>query len=352
VLSSSEIDKELRILVLEDSAADAELAARELRRGGIEFSSRRVETIEEFLRELEEFQPTLILSDFSLPSFDGMAALAIAQEQCPEVPFIFVSGTIGEERAIESLKRGATDYVLKDRPTRLVPAVRRALQEVKERAGRKRAEEELRLSYQRLRRMLEGTAQALAVTTEKRDPYTAGHQQRVARLARALAEELKLPPSQVEGIHMAGLIHDIGKIAVPAEILSKPGKISEAEFAIIQIHPQVGYDIVKGIDFPWPVAQIILQHHEVLDGSGYPAGLRDAEILMEARILAVADLVEAMSSHRPYRPAWGVAVSLEEISRYKGTRYDPQVVDACWGLFYNKGFTLDEDSKPRESLLP
>ena len=335
------MERELRILILEDSADDAQLAVRELRRGGIEFSLRRVETREQFLKELQESQPALILSDCNLPSFDGMAALAIAQEQCPEVPFIFVSGTIGEERAIESLKRGATDYVLKDTLTRLVPAVRRALQEVKERAERRRAEEELRVSYERLRRMLQEIAQALAITTEKRDPYTAGHQQRVARLARAIAEELELPPSQVEGIHMAGLIHDIGKIAVPAEILSKPGKISEAEFNIVKIHPQVGYDIVKGIDFPWPVGQTILQHHEVLDGSGYPVGLRDMEILLEARIMTVADIVEAMSTHRPYRPARGTAVALTELTQYKGTLYDSQVVDTCWNLFYGKGFTLE-----------
>jgi putative nucleotidyltransferase with HDIG domain len=300
-----------------------------------------VETKEQFLKELREFQPALILSDCNLPSFDGMVVLAIAQEQCPEVPFIFVSGTIGEERAIESFKRGATDYVLKDRRTRLVPAVRRALQEVKERAERRRAEEELRVSYERLRRMLEEIAQALAITTEKRDPYTAGHQQRVSRLARAIAEELELPPSQVEGIHMAGLVHDIGKIAVPAEILSKPGKISEAEFNIVKVHPQVGYDIVKGIEFPWPLAQVILQHHEMLNGSGYPQGLREGEILLEARILAVSDMVEAMSTHRPYRPARGTAMALTELMQQKAILYDPAVVDACWNLFYGKGFTLE-----------
>jgi len=335
------MDQDLRILILEDIADDAELIKRELHKGGIAFSSQWVDMKEHFLRELKAFAPQLILSDYNLPSFDGMSALALAREHCPEVPFIFVSGTIGEEKAIETLKSGATDYVLKNRLSRLVPAVHRALQEVRERAQRRNAEEELRLSHQRLQHMLEGTAQALAAVTEERDPYTAGHQQRVARLACAIGEEMGLPESQIEGIRMAGLIHDIGKIAVPAEILSKPGKISEAEFNIIRTHPQVGYEIVKGIEFPWPVGQAILQHHEMLDGSGYPAGLKGLEILLEARILAAADLVEAMSSHRPYRPARGTAISLEELVHQKGTLYDPRVVDACWELFYGKGFALE-----------
>ena len=173
-----------------------------------------------------------------------------------------------------------------------------------------------------------------------RDPYTAGHQRRVARLATAIAAEMGLEESRVQGLHMAGVVHDIGKIHVPAEILSSPAKLSNAEFEIIKTHPQTGYEILKGIDFPWPVAEIVWQHHEKLDGSGYPRGLKDEEILLEARILTVADVVEAMASHRPYRPGFGIFPSLQEISRNKGKLYDEQVVEACQRLFMEKGFEL------------
>jgi len=191
---------------------------------------------------------------------------------------------------------------------------------------RKRAEEELQRSLGKLQSAFEGVVQAMGMAMEMKDLYTSGHQQRVAQLACALAEELGLSEHRIEGLRVAGLLHDLGKISVAAEILSKPGKINEYEFALIKAHPQIGCDILKGIEFPWPVAQIILQHHERLDGSGYPAGLLEEDILLEAKILGVADVVEAMSSHRPYRPAIGVAEALEEISRNKGTLYDPEVV--------------------------
>ncbi|MEK7369608.1 MAG: HD domain-containing phosphohydrolase, partial [Planctomycetota bacterium] len=198
--------------------------------------------------------------------------------------------------------------------------------------------EERKQDLEKLRKALGGIIRVLVATVETRDPYTAGHQQRVAHLARAIAAEMGLSLGQIEGIRMASAIHDIGKIAVPAEILSKPGKITETEFDIIKTHPQVGYDILKGIEFPWPVARIVLQHQERLDGSGYPAGLKGDEIITEARILAVADVVEAMASHRPYRPALGIDKALEEISKSKGILYDANVVDVCVRLFREKGF--------------
>ncbi len=202
----------------------------------------------------------------------------------------------------------------------------------------KRLEVELRGSLEKLERTLEGAIKAFASAVEKRDPYTAGHQKRVALLARAIGQEMGLPESQVEGIHLAGLVHDVGKISIPSEILSRPGRLNPTEFGIIKAHPQVGYEILKEIEFPWPVAEIVLQHHERLDGSGYPQGLSDGEILLEARIIAVADVVEAMASHRPYRPALGIDKALEEIQRGKGTLYDPPVVDVCVELFKVRGF--------------
>jgi PAS domain S-box-containing protein len=211
----------------------------------------------------------------------------------------------------------------------------------RELAERKRAEEKLRRSYVELRRALEGTVNVLTSAIEIRDPYTAGHQRRVTNLACAIATEMGLSEEQIEGLRMAGLIHDVGKINVPADILSKPGRLSDLEYGLIKAHPQVGYDILKGVDFPWPVAEMVLQHHERMDGSGYPQGLSGEEIMLEARVLAVADVVAAIASHRPYRPALGIEKALEEISMNRGVLYEPEVVDVCLRLFIEKRFTFE-----------
>ena len=195
---------------------------------------------------------------------------------------------------------------------------------------------------QNLQKTMEGTIHTIAATVEARDPYTAGHQRRVADLAVAIAIEMRLSKERVEGIRMAGGIHDLGKIQVPAEILNKPGKLSELEFNLIKNHSLVGFDLLKKINFPWPLAQMILQHHEKMDGSGYPQGLKGEEIMLEARILAVADVVEAISSHRPYRPAIGIEQALEEITQNRDTLYDPDVVDACLKVF-EEGYKLLEN---------
>jgi len=189
-----------------------------------------------------------------------------------------------------------------------------------------------------LRKSLEDTVQAIATIVEMRDPYTAGHQARVASLAAAIAGQMGLTDDRVHGIHLAGIVHDLGKIQTPAEILSKPGRISEIEYSLIKIHPHAGYEILKDIDFPWPIALMVLQHHERLDGSGYPLGLKGGEIMLEARILSVADVVEAISAHRPYRPGFGIDVALDEITKQRGIQFDPQVVDACLTLFREQSF--------------
>ena len=191
-----------------------------------------------------------------------------------------------------------------------------------------------------LQQALAGTIEAIGLTTEMRDPYTAGHQRRVTALAVAIAEDLECDEDVVEGVRAAGLMHDIGKMAVPAEILSKPSELTEIELTLIRDHPRVAFDILKAVAFPWPLAEIVLQHHERIDGSGYPNGLRGDEIRTEAKILAVADTVEAMASHRPYRPALGVDAALEEIDRNRGTHYDPAIVAACIRLFREQGFTF------------
>jgi PAS domain S-box-containing protein len=210
---------------------------------------------------------------------------------------------------------------------------RRELEEVR---SKKEVVEQIR----KARKALGATIQAISVIVETRDPYTAGHQKRVADLARAIATEMDLSVDQIDGIRMAATIHDLGKISVPAEILSKPTKLTALEFSLIKTHPQSGYDILKDIDFPWPIARTVLEHHERMNGSGYPNGLTGDNLLMESRILAVADVVESMASHRPYRPSLGIEAALQEIEKNKGTLYDNTVADVCLRVFREKGYQL------------
>lgn len=204
----------------------------------------------------------------------------------------------------------------------------------------KRTQDELKRSYQRMQKVLEDTINALTSAVEKRDPYTAGHQHRVAILADAIAEKMRLPSAQKQGLHVAALVHDIGKINVPAGILNKPSGLSDAEFALVKDHVLVGYDILRTIEFPWPVAEIVLQHHERLDGSGYPRGIKGSEVMLEAKILSVADVVESMLAHRPYRPARGMESATKEITKYKKKLYDVKVVNACLKVLKDKNFSL------------
>jgi putative nucleotidyltransferase with HDIG domain len=205
----------------------------------------------------------------------------------------------------------------------------------------RRAEEDVIQSIGKLREAFMGSVHIVAAISEKRDPYTAGHQVRVSSLAEAIAREMRLPEHQVEGIKVGGLIHDIGKVSVPADILSKPAKLTEIEYAMVKIHPQAALEILSDTSFPWPLAQMIVQHHERMDGSGYPFGLKGNDIMLEARILAVADVVEAIASHRPYRPALNIEEALQEISGKRGTLYDEVVVDACITVFREKNFLFD-----------
>jgi len=588
------MEKELRILMLEDTPSDAELIEHELRGAGIVFTSKRVDTRADFVRELEDFLPDIILSDYNLPDFDGLSALKIVCRDHPEVPVVMVTGVLSDFDAVELIHAGAKDYVLKDRLARLAPAVKRAIAteqnirarklaekalreseakfralvestsdwiwEIDERAvytysspqvydllgytaeeiigktpfdlmppdeavrvtavfgsllqerkpfrllgnanlhkdgrtlfletsgvpildaqgvfmgyrgidrditerkqleasvlnektllrtlidaipdliffknkksvylgcnkafeeffgaaektiigktdfdfvdaemakffrmkdkemmaaghtvkneewvtypdghkacletlktpyvtpqgdalgilgisrditERKQADDERRLSAEKLELVLSQTIVVIAATVEARDPYTSGHQRRVATLATAIAHEMGFPPDKIHGLYLAATIHDLGKIHLPAEILSKPGRLKPIEFELIKSHPQAGYDIVKDVQFTWSIAQMVLQHHERLDGSGYPQGLKSEQILPEAKILAVADVVEAMSSHRPYRASLGIDAALEEISAHRGVWFDPAVVDCCITLFREKGFAFE-----------
>jgi putative nucleotidyltransferase with HDIG domain len=206
---------------------------------------------------------------------------------------------------------------------------------------RHKAENELAASYKALQKTLHDAINAMARIVDLRDPYTAGHQQKVAGLVSAMAREMGMDDPAVEHLVMAATVHDIGKMYIPADILSKPGKLSTLEREIIKTHAQGGFEILAGIEFSGPVATIVLQHHERLDGSGYPNGLKEGEILPEAKILAVADVVEAMASHRPYRPSLGIDMALHEIEHKRGELYDPEVVDICLRLFREKVFSFE-----------
>jgi len=462
------MNRELRVLMLEDTTTDAELAERELRKASIAFISMRVDTRDAFIRALTEFRPDIILSDYKLPDFNGMAALEIVQRDHPEVPVVMVTGALSDIEAVELIHAGAKDYVLKDRLARLAPAVQRALAAEQSARARQEAEKSLRESEAKFRALVESTSdwiweineqavytyaspqvyvllgyrveevigktpfdlmqpgqaeqvkarfkailaekkhfwllenaflhkdgriifletsgapmfdaqgvfkgyhgidrditerkdtererlasaerlelslmqtiEAIAATVEARDPYTAGHQRRVAVLARAIALEMGLSDNKIRGLYLAATIHDLGKISIPVEILSKPTKLSKFEFDLVKTHSQIGYDIIKDAQFPWPIAQIVLQHHERLDGSGYPQHLKGEQMQSEAKILAVADVVEAMSSNRPYRPGLGLDAALEEVAAQRGVLYDPAAVDSCIALFREKKFDFE-----------
>ncbi|MCL5025759.1 MAG: HD domain-containing protein [Chloroflexi bacterium] len=352
----------LRVLIVEDSEDDALLLLRELKCGGYDPTFERVDAPAAMSEALDRQAWDIVLADFVMPRFSGLAALTLLKEKGLDLPFIIVSGKIGEDLAVEAMRSGAQDYLVKGKLGRLIPAVERELRDAASRRERRRAEDELRIdiaerqraeealknseqelkqSLEKLQATTEETIHAIALIVEMRDPYTSGHQRRVARLATAIAREMGFPKDRVAGIEMAADIHDVGKIYVPAEFLSKPSRLTETEFGLIKVHCRIGHDILKTIAFPWPIADIVLQHHERMDGSGYPSGLKGEDILIEARIMGVADVVEAMASHRPYRPAMGVDKALEELSKNVGVLYDPDVACACAKVFTKIGLWGD-----------
>lgn len=330
--------KTINILHLEDNLLDRELIHSILSSEGLVFDVEYAKNYSQFVKSIESKKFDIILADYSLPSFNGLHALEIVKKKKYIIPFIFVSGAIGEELAIKCLKTGATDYILKDQLKKLMPSIKRALKENEERRKRESAEDELKKTNKKLRRIIDEIVDAFSSLAEKKDPYTAGHQKNVAKIACDIAQKMNLPDNIIKGIRIAGLLHDIGKFYVPSEILNKPGKLTEYEFNIIKSHPQTGYDLLKGIDFPWPVAKIVQQHHEYLNGSGYPKGLKEKDILTEAKIICVSDVIESMASRRPYRPALGIEAALEEVVKFRGKKFDPEIVDICINMFKGKKY--------------
>ncbi|MBI4292326.1 MAG: PAS domain S-box protein [Betaproteobacteria bacterium] len=453
----------IRVLHIEDDRFDQELVRNALEEEPGVFSVTVVSGLEELRRLLENPLFDCIVSDIHLGSFDGLQVLSIARERAPHIPLIFLTGTGSEEIAVEAMKGGAADYIIKtsSRIIRLPFAIRLAIERAKSDLDRRRAEEALRFSEERFRLLIEksstgmyvtrdgrfvyanprleallgyesgelmgrlandlvvpedlpvmkaareklrsgessvnyavrvkrrdggvillgvqgllaefegtlatigmaqditerkraqeqiasylrqletsmrGTLRAVANMVELRDPYTAGHQRRVGAMASVIAKEMGMPEDKCQELELTSLVHDVGKIAVPAEILSKPGALSEIEREIIKTHAEAGYEILKEVEFAWPLATIIRQHHERLDGSGYPRGLRDGQIHVGAQIIAVADVLEAIASHRPYRPSLGIDRALEEIQSGRGILYGADVVDSALRLFREKGY--------------
>jgi len=275
----------------------------------------------------------LVLCDVTMPGESGVELAKHIGAEYNDTAVIMVTAIEDPEVALTVLEAGTYGYIIKPFSQNMIlinvhNALRRQKLENANRIYQQDLEQKVEERTTKLKEALDGIIQAMGRTIEFRDPYTAGHQMRVASIAVAIAKEMGIPKDQLEWIHVAGKIHDLGKISVPAEILSKPGKLNENEFAMIKTHPSIGYDIIASIEFPWPIAQVILQHHERINGSGYPQGLSGEDILLEARILCVADVVEAMASHRPYRPALGIEKALNEISENKGVLYDSNVASA------------------------
>jgi putative two-component system response regulator len=304
----------------------------------------------------------VVLCDINLAGESGLELIRNIIHHGNDMAPLIITGLEDPLVVKEAFEIGVYDYITKPLDlNRVLISVTNALHrrelEINNRAYRyeleKRVTErtaQLRQTMEKLGKTLDGVIDTIAYTIEMRDPYTSGHQRRVANLVYGISKELMLPEDQIYGLRMACLIHDIGKINVPSEILSKPRKLSEVEFGLIKTHPLIGYEIVKRIEFPWPIAEIIYQHHERIDGSGYPRGLSGQQILLEAKILGVADVVEAMSSHRPYRPALGLDKAIDEVSRNKGILYEPRVVDACLETLRKGEVNLDQTIF--EAILP
>ncbi|MFH1157213.1 MAG: HD domain-containing phosphohydrolase [Pseudomonadota bacterium] len=316
------------ILIVDDEDSIRRLLHRLIRHNG--YTCFLASNGKEALAVLNSQAVDVVITDIAMPEMDGIELTRRIKENF-DSDVIMMTGYIKDLSYGDAIATGASDFVQK-------PFDSEEFQIRLKRVIRERSiHAELKESLNQVREVLDGVIHSLSSTVEARDPYTSGHQKRVSAIAVSIAECMGLPEYQISGIRMAGLIHDIGKIAIPAEILSKPGRLSDIEFKLIQNHAQVGYEILKDIRFPMPIADMVHQHHERIDGSGYPQGLKGDEILLESKIIAVADVVEAMSSHRPYRPTLGISVALEEIKLYGGTRYNPDVVAACLKTVTEKG---------------
>ncbi|MBI5522162.1 MAG: HD domain-containing protein [Desulfarculus sp.] len=301
---------------------------------------------EQALERLARDAPyAVLITDLRMPGMDGITLLEQAQRVSPDTVRIVLSGYGDLDQVMQAINEG---YIFRFLTKPATPQqLEKTIQAALEQHQRVLAARETH-SLKRLKEALENVVLGFTRLVEARDPYTAGHQERVCQLAVALSQGLGLSEDQVACVRLAALIHDLGKVYVPSEFLNRPGRLTQAEMGIIRTHPQVGCEIMRPLDFQWPMSQIVLQHHERLDGSGYPQGLKGEGILLEARIIAVADVVEAMSSHRPYRPSRGLQGALREIGDQRGCLYDPVVVDACLELFQGQGWRFERQDQWQE----
>ncbi len=340
-----------KILIVDDEPAIRHLLRQLLEKE--RYACFTAEDAESAITFLDTNPMDMVISDLSMPGKSGMQLLEHIREQFPGVATMIMTGTGNSDTARTAIALGAYGYLYKPFQKRQVlanisDALCRRSTELQNRFEKENLEQiidenkrHLSTFDEKINQILESIVRAMSMAIESRDPYTAGHQQRVGKLAAAIASQMGFSEEQIQYIRMAGIIHDLGKISVPAEILSKPGRLSEAEMNIIKDHPRIGYHILKEIEFPYPIAQIVYQHHERMDGSGYPQGLTEPHILAEAKILAVADVVEAMMSHRPYRPALGIDAAIAEIEKNRDRYFDSAVVDACCHLCRDEKFNFE-----------
>jgi putative two-component system response regulator len=320
----------IKTLVIEDNPDDVRLIKEWFKEYGVDYIDLHfTETLKQGTVLLENSDFDIVLVDLGLPDSQGLETLKVVRTKYPKLPTIVLTGLDDESTGVEAVRCGAQDYLIKGHLDGHVlhSSLRYAIE-------REKLENRLQDTAERLRRIVNGTVDALVKMTEIRDMFNVGQQYRVASLAGAIATELDLPDGQIECVRTAALLQDIGKVAIPPEILNRPESRGELETSIEQTHVQVSCDVLSGIEFPWPVSEAVMQHHEMFDGSGYPKGLKGDGIMIEARILAVADEVDEMAVARPWRPVTpGLEKALEYISEKKGKSFDPRVVDACLKVF-------------------
>ena len=343
------------VLIVDDNATNIDLLVSTLKgeyRLGI--AKRGAAALE----YAEKYHPNLILLDIMMPEMDGYEVCTRLKNnpETQSIPLIFITAKSETIDKTKAFAMGAVDYITKPFHTAEVKArvkTHIALEEMKFQLLSQNAllEKMVEKKTIEIQEMLQGSICSMALMAEIRDPYTAGHQQRVAQLACAIAAKMGFSDWLIEGIRIAGLLHDVGKIRIPVSILNRMGQLLDAELEVIKIHPQIGFEILKNIPFPWPCAQMVFQHHERLDGSGYPLGLHGDEMLIEAKILAVADVTEATSSFRPYRPAKGMEAALAGLRERRGISLDAEAVDACLELFESGTFIFDYDLHKPSSIL-
>lgn len=329
------------ILIVDDEEAIRDILSKSVTSVGM--NCFKAKDSDEALNLLKSKNFEIVVSDISMPGLNGIQLCQTIKSEY-DADVILMTGNFENFSYADAITEGAEDFILKPFSVKeLCIRIQKLLTSRKTTRELKRlhkAQQEtlvnLKTALSNLNESVNGVTRLLSSVAEIRDPYTAGHQLRVAEIAGAIANGLEMQPPQIEGLMMAGNIHDIGKIAVPAEILTKTTRLSENEFGLIKTHPKVGYDLLKKIDFPWPIAEMVLQHHWRINGSGYPEPIINNNFLMESKIIGVADVVEAIISHRPYRPALGPDKALEEITQNKGILYDSDVVESCTHLFSEK----------------